>query len=120
MPLSKFPKTFGFTELHKGYCPHHFQSTENQNNSFPRMEYYGDKFMSFKDRNDFLNWHSKQNGLFNFNEELYKYCLSDVEILRNECLSYRKIFLKISKKNNFGIDPFLNCVTLPSACNLIY
>ena len=70
--------------------------------------------MSVKDRSDFLNWHSKQNGLFNFNEELYKYCLSDVEILRNGCLSYRKIFLDISKKNNIGIDPFLNCVTLPS------
>jgi hypothetical protein len=76
--------------------------------------------MSFKDRNDFLNWHSKLNGLFNFNEEMYKYCLSDIEILRNECLSYRKIFLEISKKNNFGIDPFLNCFTLPSACLFIY
>ena len=42
--------------------------------------------MSVKDRNDFFNWHSKQNGLFNFNEELYKYCLSDVEILKNGCL----------------------------------
>ena len=51
---------------------------------------------------------------------MYKYCLSDVEILRNGCLSYRKIFLDISKKNNIGIDPFLNCVTLPSACHLIY
>ncbi len=40
----------------------------------------GDKFMSVKDRNDFLNWHAKQNGIFNFNEEMYKYCLSDVEI----------------------------------------
>jgi hypothetical protein len=76
--------------------------------------------MSVKDRNDFLNWYSRQNGLFNFNEELYKYCLSDVEILRNGCLSYRKIFLEISKKNNIAIDPFLNCVTLPSACHLIY
>jgi hypothetical protein len=51
---------------------------------------------------------------------LYKYFLSDVEILRNGCLSYRKIFLEISKKNNIGIDIFLNCVTLPSACHLIY
>jgi hypothetical protein len=58
--------------------------------------------------------------LFNFNEELYKYFLSDVEILRYGCLSYRKIFLEISKKNDVGIDPFLNCVTLPSACYLIY
>jgi hypothetical protein len=31
MPLSKFPKTFGFTELNKGYFPHHFKTPENQN-----------------------------------------------------------------------------------------
>ncbi len=123
MPLSKFPKTFGFTKLHKGYFQIHFNTPENQNkifDSYPSIEYYGDKFMSVKDRNDFLNWHSKQNGLFNFNEELFKYCLSYVEILRNGCLSYRKIFLDISMKNNIGIDSFLNCVTLPSACHLIY
>ncbi len=39
MPVSKFPKTFGFTELHKGYFPHHFHTPENQNNSFPSIEY---------------------------------------------------------------------------------
>jgi hypothetical protein len=32
----------------------------------------------------------------------------------------QNIFLDISKKNNIGIDPFLNCVALPSACHLIY
>ncbi len=45
--------------------------------------------------------------------------LIDVEFLRNGCLLYRKIFLEISKKNNIGIDPFLNCVTLPFAFHLI-
>jgi hypothetical protein len=106
MPLSKFPKTFGFTELHKVYFPHHLKTPENQNkifDSYPSIDYYGEKFMSVKDRNDFLNWPSKKNGLFNFNEELYKYCFSDVEILRNGCLSYHKIFLEISKKNNIAI-----------------
>jgi hypothetical protein len=57
MLLSKFPKTFGFTELHKGYFPHHFNTPENKNkifDSYPRSYYYGDKFMSVKDRNDFF------------------------------------------------------------------
>ena len=52
MPLSKFPKTFGFTELYKGFFPHHFNPPENQNKIFdsdPSTEYYGDKFMSVKD-----------------------------------------------------------------------
>ena len=30
MPLSKFPKTFGFTELAKGYFPHFFNTEANQ------------------------------------------------------------------------------------------
>jgi hypothetical protein len=30
MPLSKYSKTFGFTELNKGYFPHHFNTPENQ------------------------------------------------------------------------------------------
>jgi len=39
-----------------------------------------------------------------------------------ENVSYRKIFLEISKKdeNDSGIDPFLSCVTLPAVCHLIY
>ena len=30
MPLSKFPKTFGLTELVKGYFPHFINTEENQ------------------------------------------------------------------------------------------
>ena len=30
MPLSKFPKTFGLTELAKGYFPHFFNPEANQ------------------------------------------------------------------------------------------
>jgi hypothetical protein len=73
MPLSKFPKTFGFTELHKDYLPHHFNSPVNQNkifDSYPSIEYYSEKFMSVKDRNDFLNWHSKKKWTFQFQRRI--------------------------------------------------
>ena len=30
MPLSAFPKTFGLLELKRGYCPHFFNTKENQ------------------------------------------------------------------------------------------
>ena len=30
------------------------------------------------------------------------------------------MFLEITKKDGVGIDPFLNCVTLPAACHLLY
>jgi hypothetical protein len=78
--------------------------------------------MSINDHDDFIKWHSKKKGVFNFQEELYKYCLSNVDILKNGCLLYRKLFMKVSKKSlsDVGIDPFLECVTLPAACHLIY
>ena len=85
MPLSKFPKTFGFYEMHEGYFPHLFNTPENQDkifDSYPDVDFYGPKFMNVSDRQIFLEWHAAQNcKSFNFNEELYKYCLSDVEIL---------------------------------------
>ena len=126
-----FPKTFGYHELHKGNFPHLFNIPENQDkifNSFPDVDFYGHKFMSASERQDFFEWYSEQNcKSFNFNEELYKYCLSDVEILKNGWLLYRKLFMEITKdkiikknESDCSIDPFLKCVTLTSACHLLY
>ena len=124
MPLSKIPATFGYTEMHKGFFPHEFNIPENQNkifDSYPSIDFYGHKFMQVKEREEFLRWHAAQAGKkFNFQQDLYNYCLSDVEILKNGCLLYRKLFLEITKKDGVGIDPFLNCVTLPAACHLLY
>ena len=126
MLLSKFPKTFGFNEMHKGYFPHVFNTLENQNKIFeshPDVDLYGHKFMGVKEREDFLKWHNAQIGVeFDFQKELNKYCLSDVEIFKNGCLLYRKLFMEITKrdKSDNGIDPFLNCVILPAACHLLF
>ena len=40
--LADFPKTFGFTELKKGYFPHYFNTPENQNyvGPIPDIKYY--------------------------------------------------------------------------------
>ena len=42
MPLSKFPKTFGLTELAKGYFPHFFNTEANQHyvGPIPYAKYY--------------------------------------------------------------------------------
>ena len=47
MALSQFPKTFGKTELCKGYFPHFFNKEENQNyiGSIPDVDYYSPKTM---------------------------------------------------------------------------
>jgi len=116
-PLKGFPSTFGLTELAKGYFPHKFNTPENQNyiGSYPDKEFYGYSTMKKKEKEEFNKWFATTNNtIFNFKEEMYKYCKSDVDILRRGCLVLRDLFLKTS-----NIDPF-QYVTIASVCNAIY
>ena len=74
LALAKCPKTFGLTELHKGYFPYLFNTKSNQqvkNVAYPSPEFYGDKYMQSKARDDFLKWHSQQNDKnFNFTRRI--------------------------------------------------
>ncbi|KAJ8018954.1 hypothetical protein HOLleu_42764 [Holothuria leucospilota] len=72
------------------------------------------------------------------NKELVDYCVSDVDILRRCCLLFRSLFMDITGKeidNNVedeeeegdgvvtkrvGVDPFRHCITIASACNLVF
>ena len=47
--------------------------------------------------------------------EIVEYCRSDLDILRRGCLEFQQLFLETT-----GIDPFASCITIASACNLIY
>ena len=74
--------------------------------------------MKPKDREAFLVWHKEQrdNGyVFNFKEEIVKYCRSDVDILRKCCMEFREMLRKIT-----DIDPFGKCLTIASACHEVY
>ena len=66
MPLSKFPKTFGFTELVKGYFPHFFNTEANQHYVGPLADakYYDPDGMKPEAREAFYKWitHSVRNG----------------------------------------------------------
>ena len=120
MPLAKFPKTFGMTELRKGYFPHHFNKEENQDyiGPIPDADYYAPDTMKPKDREAFLTWHKEQrdNGyIFNFREEIVRYCRSDVDILRKCCMEFREMLRDIT-----GIDPFEKCVTIAGTCLEVY
>ena len=121
MALSQFPKTFGKTELCKGYFPHFFNKEENQNyiGSIPDVEYYSPNTMKPEAREVFLAWHKEQvesNYVFNFREEIVKYCRSDVAILRECCMEFREM---LRDKTN-GIDPFEKCLTIASYCHEVY
>jgi len=85
MPLSAFPKTFGLTELKKGYFPHLFNNPERQNcvGLIPGQDYYMPESMTPKDRKAFAEWYRKQqdqNVEFDFQQELLAYCESDVRL----------------------------------------
>jgi hypothetical protein len=68
-----------------------------------------------------LKWYEEhKNDPFHFQEELLRYCRSDVDILRQYCLKFRQMFIDISTKNGSGIDPFEHCITIASACNLVF
>ena len=111
MKLAAFPETFGMNELAKGYFPHHFNTGANQNYAgpLPDVEFYDPDGMSPEDREAFLAWHknlSEDNYVFNFQEEIIKYCRSDVDILRRCCLELPELFRSVT-----DIDPFEKCLT---------
>ena len=106
MALSQFPKTFGKTELCKGYFPHFFNKEENQNyiGPIPDVDYYSPRTMKPEAREAFLAWYKEQvesNYLFDFRKEIVKYCRSDVAILRECCMEFREML----RDKTDGIDP---------------
>ena len=120
MSLAKFPKTFGETELCKGYFPHLFNKEENQDyvGPIPCQNDYGVNFMKPEEREAFIAWHKEQvenNYLFDFQKEILKYCRSDVDILRKCCLLFREMLRKET-----GIDPFERSLTIASYCHEVY
>ncbi len=136
MKLSALPKAFGLKELKKGWFPHFFNTRENQNyvGLYPEPKYYGHEFMSSKERDEFLTWHDQNKDKeFDFRKEMYEYCRSDVDILRQSCLKFRHLLMsstgvqvesidengKKQTKWVGAVDPF-NSVTIASVCMNTY
>jgi hypothetical protein len=114
MKLANFPKTFGLTELAKGYFPHLFNKKENEHyiGPLPQSPYYHPDGMSPDEKEKFLKWHQELKGnnyVFDFQQEILNYCRSDVDILRRCCLEFRKLFCDVT-----AIDPFEKCLTIAS------
>ncbi|XP_052130776.1 uncharacterized protein LOC127751357, partial [Frankliniella occidentalis] len=116
MPLSAMPKSFGLTELKKGYMPFLANKPEFYKYEGPMLDkaYYCVSTMKAPAAREFNKWHDEQvekNYVFNFRRELFDYCISDVTILRQACPAFRKQFQEVA-----GFDPMFNCMTLSSAC----
>ena len=116
MKLAKFPKTFELTELKNGYFPHLFNTNDNQDYVGPLLavHYYMPDNMSMEDRAQFLEWHAQlthEEYIFNFKKELLEYCQSDVRLLKEGCMNFKREF-----EAEAGFDPFEQ-MTIASACN---
>ena len=116
MSLSAFPKTFGLTELKKGYFPHKFNIPEHQNyvDIVPALDYYMPETMSPEGKQALEKWHQEQraqNVLCDFQKELVAYYESDVRLLKQGCLTFKRLF-----EAQAGFNPF-DQITIASACN---
>ena len=119
MPLKAFPKTFGMTELKKGYFPHYFNKVCNKNyvGTIPSKKHYGYNQMKSDERAKFLKWYEdrvSENYVFDFQKEIIDYCRSDVDILRRSMMKLRDDFIKLE-----NVDP-LRYITIASVCMTIY
>lgn len=94
-PLSAFPDTFGLNELKKGFFPHLFNTLENQEyqGPMPPLEMYDPDGMIAKTKTEFERWYEKQvrnDYVFNLQNEMKAYCISDVKLLKAGCQPFRE------------------------------
>ena len=136
MKLSALPKAFGINELKKGWFPRHFNTRENQNylGPYPDPKYYGHDSMGEKERNELLAWLSeRKDDVFDFRKEMLQYCRSDVDILRQACLTFRGLLMSATGEQKeivndkdkkemkwfWAVDPF-DSVTIASVCMNVF
>ena len=104
MSLYRKPKTFDLT-CKKGHYTHLFNTAKNLDRVGPYAEpkYYGADFTSGDEQVQFLAWYEEQKDkTFHNKEELLAYCIDDVNVFRQACCAFRKLFLKLVKMDPFG------------------
>ena len=114
-PLEKLPKALGLDEsLMKGMFPFLFNKEENYSYSggIPDKTYFGYEYMTDEKQKKFNEWHKnfvETKMVWNFKDELIKYCTNDVDILLKCIMKFRHEFKKIT-----NIDPITRSFTLAS------
>ena len=99
MPLEKFPESFGFEDLNKGYFPYLFKNTKYVGplKNIPIDDFCFKKIKNPKKYKTAIDWYEKnKDTIFNYQEKLLEYCMNDVEILRKGCLKLRKDLLNLN------------------------
>ena len=120
MPLAAFPKTFGLTELKKGFFPHKFSMLEHLHyeGKIPDLKFFEPQHMSKDKKEECETWHAEQvlkGETWNFQNEMLDYCKSDVQLLREGCLKFAQ-----DTKNEAGFNPLTQCITIASTCHYFW
>jgi DNA polymerase type B, organellar and viral. len=118
MGVAALPKAFGIKELKKGYFPHLFNTSGNEDyiGPMPPMETYSPDTMKVEARAEFMQWYeAHKEDHFDFRKEIVDYCISDVDILTQACLKFRELLLTIG-----NVCPLTESCTIASACNKVF
>lgn len=115
MPLTNFTKTFGLTELKKGWFRHKFSKLEylEYEGTIPDLSYYNTKHMKVDKKKECEAWHANEvlkGEVWNFRNELLSYCKSDVQLMKEGCLKFAE-----DTKRDAGFNPLLQCITIASS-----
>ena len=112
--LADLPKMFGIVGEEKGFFPHYLNTPSNQSLVCTigeiSKDLFGYKNMSAKRASDFDKWFdSNADKTFNLKSDMIRYCQSDVRILMESILRFRRLFIETT-----GIDPLSRTITLAS------
>lgn len=130
MKLSALSSAFSLNGT-KGHFPFLFNKKENMSyrGPYPAPHFYGYDAMGTSERVDFLDWYNTETlsgREFDFEAELTEYCRADVQVLREACMKFRNLLLRITDKDDVdsdedphGVDPF-NDITIAGVCMTVY
>ena len=99
----------------KGFFPYQFHTENNFDyvGPLPDRKFFEPERMSLARRSEFEEWYSEAalefGDNYNLQDECLKYCINDVEILRQCCIIHRQHHMEFC-----GLDPF-DDTTNPSA-----
>ena len=117
MKLSAIPKAMWIPDLCKGFHPYFFYDLNYEGQMIDKKFFDVDN-MDEKTKNGFEKWYlEKTIEKYNFREEMYYYCSSDVDILRKGCVKFSQLFAKSA-----NITPFYDssCITIASLALKIF
>ena len=106
MALSRLPDAFDLKELSKGFFPYLFVRPDNLDyiGPIPDRKFFAPESMSIAKHTEFTAWYDEQivsTAAYVLREEMLKYCISDVNILREACLVFQTLMIDVT-----GCDPF--------------